>query len=246
MRSFETLDYSESGDVAQVVLRRPRTDIRMVRELTAVCDHLEDESSVRFAVFRGINGIFSEGIDFEDFRPDQTMDIHGFNKWEKLCVRVERLSKVTIAALDGVARGGGVQLALVCDARIATPATTLQLDEVQKGFLPGMGTYRLAKYVGLGNAKRLIMQSPVVSADDAAAMGILDEVCDDLDAGIAGTIAAFGPAHTVAVTLARRLLNESFATPFEHAIGNFLAAQHRAITQSAFLQTIEKARKGNP
>ena len=245
MRRFETLDYTESGDVAQITLSRPRTDMRMVRELTAVCDHLEDDSPCKVAVFRGADGVFSKGIDFEDFRPDTPMDIHGFNKWEKLCVRIERLPKVTIAALDGEARGGGVQLALVCDARIGTPRTTLQLDEVHKGFLPGMATFRLAKYIGLGNAKRIIMQCPVIDADEAAALGILDEVCDDLDVAVGATIAAFGPIHTVSVTLARRLLNESFATPFEHAIGNFLAAQHRAITQSAFLDTIAKAREAD-
>ncbi|MBO87112.1 MAG: hypothetical protein CL927_17320 [Deltaproteobacteria bacterium] len=243
MRPFETLDYSESGDVAEIVLNRPRMNMRMVRDLTAVCDHLEDQSECKVAVFRGHDGVFSEGIDFEEFRPDQGMDIHGFNKWEKLCVRIERLPKVTIAAIDGVVRGGGVQLALVCDARLATSQSTLQLDEVHQGFLPGMATYRLAKYIGLGNAKRLIMQCPIIDADEAAALGILDEVCDDIDVAVGATIAAFGPIHTVSVALARRLLNESFATPFEHAIGNFLAAQHRAITQSAFLETIAKARE---
>jgi enoyl-CoA hydratase/carnithine racemase len=242
MRTFETLDYTESGEIAEIVLNRPRMNMLMVRELTAVCDHLEDSSDCKVAVFRGRDGVFSEGIDFEDFRPDQGMDIHGFNKWEKLCVRIERLPKVTVAAIDGVVRGGGVQLALVCDSRIATEGSTLQLDEVHQGFLPGMATFRLAKYIGLGNAKRLIMQCPVIDAEEACALGILDEVCDDLDVAVGATIAAFGPIHTVSVALARRLLNESFAAPFEHAIGNFLAAQHRAITQSAFLETIANAR----
>ena len=61
-----------------------------------------------------------------------------------------------------------------------------------------------------------------------------------LDNALTRTIAAFGPIHNVAVTLARRLLNESFATEFENAIGNFLAAQHRAIHQTPFLETIKK------
>ena len=64
-------------------------------------------------------------------------------------------------------------------------------------------------------------------------------------AGVAATIAAFGPIHTVSVALAHRLLNESFATPFENAIGNFLAAQHRAISQSAFLDTLDKAQRSD-
>ena len=62
-------------------------------------------------------------------------------------------------------------------------------------------------------------------------------------AALHGTISAFGPNHTVAVTLARRLLNESFAVDFENAIGHFLAAQHRAIHQTPFLDTIRDHQK---
>ena len=74
--------------------------MKMVRELTQVCNHLEDENSASFVILRGINGTFNKGIDFQESRPDQPMDIHGFNKWEKICVRFERLPKVTIAILE--------------------------------------------------------------------------------------------------------------------------------------------------
>jgi len=241
MRSFETLNYDESGPVATVTLTQPRIDMRMVRELTAVCDHLEDTSSATVVTFRGSGDDFLLGIDFAEFRDAKVMDIHGFNKWEKLCVRIERLPMATIAALHGRVVGGGVQLALVCDSRIAAPGTTLQLDEVHHGFLPGMATFRLAKYVGLGRAKRIVMQCPVLEVFDAVELGILDVGVEDLEQGIADEVAAFGPAHGVSVQLARRLLNESYGTAFELAIGNFLAAQHRAITQSAFLATLDQA-----
>ena len=167
------------------------------------------------------------------------MDIQGFNKWEKCCVRIERLPKITIAAMEGAVIGGGMQLSLVCDARIATATTRMQLNEVRLGFLPGMATFRLAKYIGLGRAKRLIMQCPELSADEALSLGLIDEIADDLDESISTTITSFEPIHPVTLELARRLLNESFATDFENAIGNFLAAQHRAITQTAFLKTLK-------
>ncbi len=241
MRTPTTLRYEENGDIATVTLLRPKINMAMVRELTAVCDHLEDASQSSFVVFRGDNGVFSAGIDFSEFRHDQPMDIHGFNKWEKICVRIENLPKVTIAALEGGVVGGGVQLSLVCDARIATASTTLQLPEVKLGFLPGMATFRLAKYIGLGRAKRLIMQSRPVDAHRAEAIGLIDEVVYDVDDGIARTVESFRPAFPITVQLARRLLNESYATSFEYAIGNFLAAQHRATSQSEFLQTVKQA-----
>ncbi len=240
MKPLTTIRYEEHGNVARVWLERTHTNMRMVRDLTAVCDHLEDDSDCDFVVFRGADGVFSHGIDFADFRPDQPMDIHGFGKWEKLCVRIERLPKATIAALEGAVIGGGFQLALACDARLCTPEAVLRLDEIHHGFLPGMATFRLAKYIGLGHAKRIIMQCAEVGAAEAQRLGIIDEICPDIEAGIAAAIDRFSPVHPVAVSLARRLLNESFATSFENAIGNFLAAQHRAITQTAFLETLKR------
>ena len=159
-------------------------------------------------VFRGGGADFLLGIDFVEFRDAKVMDIHGFNKWEKLCVRIERLPKATIAALHGQVVGGGVQLALVCDSRIAARGTTLRLDEVHNGFLPGMATFRLAKYVGLGRAKRIIMQCPTLSATDAVELGILDAAVDHLDSAIATEVENFGPIHSVSIQLARRLRGE--------------------------------------
>ncbi|MCK6502922.1 enoyl-CoA hydratase/isomerase family protein [Myxococcota bacterium] len=240
-KRLQTLRYAEDGTVATVTLTHPRIDMRLVRELTEVCDHLEDESPTRVVVLRGAGGVFCQGIDFADFRPDEPVDIHGFNKWEKLCARVERLQKVTIAVLEGPVVGGGVQLALVTDARIMAPGATLQLNEVHLGFLPGMATFRLAKYVGLGHARRLVLRCPVVGSDEALRLGLVDEVAADLETAVARTVESFGPAHVVAVTLARRLLDESYQFGFEDALGHFLAAQHRAISQAEFLATLRRA-----
>ncbi|RME21018.1 MAG: enoyl-CoA hydratase/isomerase family protein, partial [Deltaproteobacteria bacterium] len=218
----------------------PVDDMRLVRELTAVCDHLEDHSRTKVVVLRGTGGTFCAGIDFAEFRRDAPIDIHGFSRWEKVCVRMERLDKVTITVLEGAVVGGGVQLALVTDARIMTPGATLQLPEVHQGFLPGMATWRLAKFVGLGHARRIIMRCPVIDADEALRLGLVDEVDADLDGCLSRVIDSFGPTHVVAVTLARRLLNESFEFSYEDAVGHFLAAQHRAVSQTAFLKTLEQ------
>ena len=172
------------------------------------------------------------------------MDIHGFNKWEKCCTRIERLPMSTIALVDGAAIGGGLQLALVCDQRLATSASIFQAPEVKLGFLPGMATFRLAKYVGLGIAKRLLLTCPEITADEAAGYGMIDAVVDDLDVGLNQAIHNLGPNHNVAVQLTRRLLNECYGTDYQNALGHFLAAQHRAISQTAFLDTLKQAKKG--
>ncbi len=251
MKKLETLRYEERRQqdrtIAEVTLARPaqgnRINIRMIQELTAICDHLEDESQADVVVFRAQGDNFCQGIDFEDFHPSQPIDIHGFNKWEKIALRLERLPKVTVALTDGQVAGGGFQLMLVADQRLATPRAVFSLPEVHMGFLPGMATFRLAKTIGLGHAKRLMLCNAQVDAQQALSLGLVDQVADDLDQALAQTIRSFGPVHNVAVQLCRRLLNESFATEFEDAIGNFLAAQHRAVTQTAFLETLKRERE---
>ncbi len=236
---YETLRFDESGDLATITLLRSRINVKQIRELERVCDHLEDVSKAKVLVLRG----HSEGIDFVDFDPREAMDIHGFNKWEKLVNRFENLDKVTVALVDGPCVGGGFQLMLVCDQRICVPSASFQLNEVRQGFLPGMATFRLAKYIGLGHAKRIVMTGAVIGAEEANRLGLIDQIDTDLDAALARTIQSFGPMHTVAFTLARRLLNESYGTQSEDALGNFLAAQHRAISQTAFLDTLRAEHK---
>ena len=86
------------------------------------------------------------------------------------------------------------------------------------------------------------MQCPVLSPDEAMDLGLVQAVAEDLEGALSDVIAAFGPIHTVAVHLSRRLLNESFSVDFENAVGHFLAAQHRAIGQTAFLDTLKRLR----
>ncbi len=236
---YETLRLDETGDLATITLLRSRINVKQIRELERVCDHLEDVSKAKVLVLRG----HSEGIDFVDFDPREAMDIHGFNKWEKLVNRFENLDKVTVALVDGPCVGGGFQLMLVCDQRICVPSASFQLNEVRQGFLPGMATFRLAKYIGLGHAKRIVMTGAVIGAEESNRLGLIDQIDADLDAALARTIQSFGAMHTVAFTLARRLLNESYGTQAEDALGNFLAAQHRAISQTAFLDTLRAEHK---
>ena len=240
LQNLETISYETDGEIATILLLQEQSDMKMVRELTMVCDHLEDSNPCKAVVFRGVNGNFNKGINFAEFRHNGPMDIHGFNKWEKMCVRIERLPKVTICALEGNVIGGGFQLALVTDFRIAHPKTKFQFPEVKLGFLPGMSVFRLAKYIGLGRAKRLILQSETLDSHQAHNIGLVDVISDVIDNAISAAIMRFQPINATTLQLARRLLNESFHDSFEDAIGHFLAAQHRVISQNTFTKTLQK------
>jgi len=233
-QTFETLHYNDDGDIATVRLERSRINVRQLGELERVCAHLEDESKASLVIFRGA----SQGIDFADFDPKAGLDIHGFNKWEKLLRRIEQLEKVTCFFAEGDLVGGGFQLMLTCDVRSARAGATFRLPEVQMGFLPGMATWRLARYIGVGHARRLILRGDSVGTEEAMRLGLIDDVREDLDH--ADLRAHYRPGTAVASALARRLLLESGETQYDDALGNLLAAQFRAISQSAFLENLKK------
>ncbi len=243
MQGLTALRYEDDGQIATITLARPergnRIDVTFLQDFQRVCHHIADESGADVVVVRAQGPDFCRGVDFSEFRADAPIDIHGFNKWEKAVVMLERLPKVTVAALQGRVEGGGFQLALVCDQRVCAPDTTFSLPEVQLGFLPGMAVFRLAKYIGLGRARQLILTERVLDAYEALDLALVDRVAEEgLDQGISDAVSSFGPVHPVAVELSRRLLNESFHDSFEDAIGHFLAAQHRCINQASFIRSL--------
>lgn len=247
MKDYETLKVSKDGHIVTVALHRPHArnaiSVQMLADLTDLMELLEDADDVAVVVLRGSDGTFCCGIDLRDFTPGKPPDIYGFNKWEKMCRRLERLNKITIAMVEGECVGGGLQLALVCDARIAERSASFQLNEVKLGFLPGLATFRLAKYIGLGRAKHIILTGKRLSAGEALELGLIDRIAEpgQLEQTLEAMIEEFMPFHPVSLELARRLLNESYATSYEDFVGHFLAAQHRAIRSEAFHELVLKA-----
>jgi enoyl-CoA hydratase/carnithine racemase len=252
MYDYETLKVTQEGNVVTAFLHRPDSrnaiNMQMVGDLSDLIDTLEDAQDVAVLVLRGSPDVFSSGIDLRDFAGRKRRDIYGLQKWERMCRDLEKLNKFTIAAVQGECTGGGFQLVLLCDARIAERRAVFCLNEVKLGFLPGMATFRLAKYVGLGRAKSLMLSGQQIRANKAQAWGILDRVCDQtlFDETLAETVSNLLPFHLVALEMARRLLDESYATSYEDFLGHFLAAQHRAINSEAFGRLVAKATSAEP
>jgi len=247
MNHYKTLKVKQDGNVVTAFLSRSdgrnAINMQMVRDLSNLIDTVEEASDVAVLVLRGNADVFSCGIDLGDFPIERPRDIYGLQKWERMCRDMERMNKFTVAAIQGECTGGGLQLVLLCDARIAESRAVFRLDEVEKGFLPGMATFRLAKYVGLGRAKNLILTGRSIRAAEALDWGILDQVCEQaaFEETLQQTIQSLLPFHPVALEMARRLLAESYAASYDDFLGHYLAAQHRCIHSEAFRRLIEKA-----
>lgn len=194
-------------------------------------EEVETNDDIRAVIFRGSGDSFIAGADIKAFAEfDQIDALEYLTEYgQGLYNKIAELTKPTIGAIDGHAFGGGLELALACDLRVATPDATLGLPEVGLGILPGGGgTQRLAHVAGAGVAKDLILTGRAVDAAEAADMGIISRIydADDFDEStreLAETVAANAP---LAVQLAKesidRGLNPETGLDFEHIACAFL------------------------
>jgi 3-hydroxyacyl-CoA dehydrogenase len=145
-------------------------------ELYAAIEAAHADDSVESIVFTGANGLFSGGADVNDFNNDPPADAITIRD---VIRAVESSLKPHIAAIDGVALGGGLELALACDYRIATPRSKLGLPEIKLGLLPGAGgTQRLPRLIGARAALEFMLKGSAVPAARVLEPGILDEIVD--------------------------------------------------------------------
>lgn len=171
------------GDLAHLVLDRPphnRMDRAFFEELAALCDRELPGLDARGLIIRGRGRHFSAGADLDELRAragDPEEQRAELDRNTAALLVLERLPYPVIAAISGVCLGSGLELALACHRRVAAENSVLSLPEVEHGLLPGCGgTVRLAERVGHRRAAMLILGATRLSAEEAAGLGLVDEV----------------------------------------------------------------------
>ena len=194
------------GHVAIVTMNRPDKlnafDLGMLDALTAVCDRVERNREIRVAVLTGAGKAFSAGGDIKAWAG---MDAASFGHlWVRHGHRVfERLATLrvpVVAALNGHALGGGLEIAACADIRIGQPGIRIGMPETGLGMVPGWsGTQRLVQRFGANIVRRMVLGGEIFSVDEARTAGLIDVVAGEggaLEAAreYAARIAARGPA----------------------------------------------------
>ncbi|MGH3742494.1 MAG: enoyl-CoA hydratase/isomerase family protein [Micromonosporaceae bacterium] len=182
------------GDIAEIRLNRPpklnALNLRLLQDLNAAVDQLHDEPELRTVVIRGEGRAFCAGLDL-DMMAEQGMPDDFFPLQERAFASLERLGAIVIAQIHGHCLGGGLQLALACDIRVASEGAVLGLPAALEGLPPGVSAWRLPRFVGIGRAMRLAISGEHVGAQEALTMGLVDYVLPDEGfAEAAHTIAA--------------------------------------------------------
>lgn len=183
-KKYSTIILRVEPPLAWIILNRPERlnalNADMISELNKVLDELELNENVRVVIITGNGRAFSAGADVTSFLSLRPIDLIKLRSLKDLYNKISLYTKPVIAAINGYALGGGLEMAMACDIRIAAESARLGQPEINLGLIPGAGgTQRLPKLVGKGRAKLLIYTGDMVTAREAYEMGLVDLVVPD-------------------------------------------------------------------
>jgi 2-oxoglutaroyl-CoA hydrolase len=182
-------------------------------QLAHVFAETAEDDAVRLVVLTGAGENFTAGGDIAAF---MTASPEHLSRLAWNVAAPERFPKPVIARIRGYCLGVGLELALACDFRVAAEDVQLGLPEVGLGMIPGSGgTQRLARLVGLGRAKDVVMRRRRITAEEALAWGLVSEIVptEELDAAVDRVIADLEQLSPLALRTAKRVLNHVYDAP---------------------------------
>jgi enoyl-CoA hydratase/carnithine racemase len=215
--------------IARVTLDRPKAANALSMELVGALGHafarIKGDDAVRAVIVTGAGDkAFCAGADLKERRSMSLEETKSFLRLLNATVDgVAACTRPVIAAINGAAFGGGLELALACDFRLAADTAELGLVETRLGIIPGAGgTQRLARVAGLAVAKELIFTGRRIGAARARELGVVSEVVPaaELAAAAARLATELAGAGPLAVTQAKRAIDGGFDLPLREALAH--------------------------
>ena len=222
--------YEARDGVSFVTLNRPAVLNALNTELAATLadcvEHAARDASTFAVVVRGAGRAFCSGMD-RTALAGGTIGEPFYRHWIRALNLLEDMPKVSVAVLHGHSIGGGLQLAVACDLRLATRHAVVGLGASRHGIIPDGSVLRLARLIGLARAKELSLLNDEISADEARAIGLVTRVCapGEVDAALAALLDRLRHQAPTANGHIKRLLHASFHHDPRALIEDVLRAQ---------------------
>lgn len=226
MEEYKNILYRVEENIAFITLNRPKAlnalNIETLNELDSAVRRAGMDDEVKAVIITGEGRAFVAGADIAQMRgltvqEGRDMTMLGQNVFD----RIENLDKPVIAAVNGFALGGGCELAMACDIRVASDKAKFGQPEVNLGIIPGFGgTQRLPRLVGKGTAKYLIFTGDMIPAEEALRIGLVDKVVPgeelmDTAVSIAKTIMSKAP---ISIKMAKHAINNGMNVDLKSGI----------------------------
>ncbi len=224
--SSEEVILRKEGKVAHLLIHREKAlnalNLNVMTRLDQIFSELEDDEEVLVIIITGAGSkAFVAGADINEIKEAGDKRTEVIRKGQQIFFKIRNSSKAVIAAVNGYALGGGCELAMACDIRIASENAKLGFPETTLGLMPGYGgTQLLPRLIGLGWAKYMIFTGETLTAMEAYQLGLVEKVCsfqslmDEADR-IAKKIASNGP---FAVKACKRAIQKGMDFPLEEAL----------------------------
>ena len=221
---FTNLLFENQDGVGIITLNRPKAlnalDQATLEELNQIADRLAQDTSVKVIIITGSGEkAFVGGADIPQMQPMSAMESRNFAKFgQGVFNKIENLPQPVIAAINGYALGGGCELAMACDIRVASDKAKFGQPEVTLGITPGFaGTQRLPRLIGKGRAKELLYTGDIIDANEAYRLGLVNKVvpAEELMPAVTALAQKILSRAPVAVQLCKAAVNEGLDTDLE-------------------------------
>jgi len=218
---FKNTLYEKSEGIATITINRPQAlnalNEETLLEISSRLDDAKKDENIRAIVITGVGDrAFSAGADLNMMKNAGSLKAKRLSEFGQHVTReIEELGKPVIAAINGFALGGGLELAMACDIRIASENARLGQPEINVGLIPGWGgTQRLPRFVGKGIAKEMIFTGKMIDAKTAERLGLLNAVVppDQLKSRVKELANELMGKPPVGIQLAKQLINNSIET----------------------------------
>ena len=217
---FKYTLFEKRDGIATITINRPKVNVlneEAVLEILSRLDEAERDEDVKVIVITGAGEkAFCAGLDLTTVKDVNVVKaVEVTKRGQKLTLAIEEIGKPVIAAINGYALGGGLELAMACDIRVASENARLGQTEVNVGLIPGWGgTQRLPRLVGKGIAKELIFTGKMIDAKTAERIGLINMVVppEKLKSAVEELASAIMNKPPIAIKLAKELINNSIET----------------------------------
>ncbi|WP_411680594.1 short-chain-enoyl-CoA hydratase [Clostridium thailandense] len=257
---FKNITFVKEGKIGIVTLNRPKAlnalNSETLRELDTAFDALYADKEILAVIITGEGKAFVAGADISEMKDLNTIEGREFGiLGNKVFRKLENMGKPVIAAVNGFALGGGCELSMACDIRIASVKAKFGQPESGLGITPGFGgTQRLPRLVGEGMAKELIFTGKIVDAKEALRIGLVNRIVEpeqlmDEVKNLANTIAAQAP---IAVKLCKAAINKGMQCDIDTGIayeaevfGQCFSTNDQKEGMTAFIEKRDKCFKNS-
>ncbi len=227
MMEFKYIIYEKNEGVATITLNRPEAlnafSEEVINEVIRALEDVKADENIRVVVLTGAGEkAFSAGADIKAMKGMNALKARKLSQTgEKLCVALENLEKPVIAAINGYALGGGLEVAMACDLRIASENARMGQTEINIGLIPGWGgTQRLTRLIGMTKAKELVFTGKIIDAKTAEQLGLVNMVVpqDKFRETVQQFAVELAQKAPVAIKVAKALINKGAEASLDAAL----------------------------